>query len=164
MNFSGDVVTKWLQHSGENRYMELMEEFKFIDNHGAEWTAPAGHRINGASIPKIIWSSVGSPFVGDYRRASVVHDVECDLKRKPHKEVHRMFYDAMICDGVTPFRAKYMYQAARIFGPKWDNSGKVLKSNLSGNSAIDLSFLNQHLELKIDELEAKLDEILGEEN
>ena len=162
MNFSGDVVTRWLQHSGDDRYMELMEDFRFLDDNGDEWVAPAGHKINGASIPEFVWSAIGSPFVGDYRRASVLHDVECDLKRKPHKKVHRMFYDAMICDEVTSFRAKYMYQAVRLFGPKWGGAGAIFKSNISGVSSIDLSLLNQNLELSIDELEVKLDQILGE--
>lgn len=162
MHFSGDVITKWLQHSGDDRYMELIEEFIFMDDDNFEWVAPAGHKINGASIPEFVWSAVGSPFVGDYRRASVVHDVECDLKRHPHKKVHRMFYDAMVCDGVSLFRAKYMYQAVRLFGPKWGEQLETLGSNLSGIESIDKGILNQNLDLSIDELEAKLDKILGE--
>lgn len=162
MHFTGEVVTKWLHHDDDDRFMELMENFVFTDDNGKEWVAPQGHKINGASIPEFLWSTVGSPFVGDYRRASVVHDVECDLKRESHKKVHRMFYDAMLCDGVTSFRAKYMYQAVRLFGPKWDLEGLSLKSNLSGISGIDLNLLNRNLDLDIDELESKLDKMLGE--
>lgn len=162
MEFIGEVVTKWLQHSGDDRYMRLQEDFKFIDANDVEWLAPAGHEINGASIPEFVWSTVGSPFVGDYRRASVIHDVECDLQRNPHRKVHRMFYDAMICDGVAKFKAKYMYKAVRLFGPKWDDTGTLYKSAFSGISAIDQGILNQDLELDIEELEAKLDMILGE--
>ncbi len=75
MHFVGEVITKWLQHSGDDRYMELQEDFSFVDDNDVEWVAPAGHKINGASIPEFIGSTVGSPFVGDYRRASVVHDL-----------------------------------------------------------------------------------------
>ena len=30
-----------------------------------------------------------------------------------------MFYEAMLCDGVSPFKAKIMYRAVKLFGPKW---------------------------------------------
>jgi hypothetical protein len=30
-----------------------------------------------------------------------------------------MFYEAMLCDGVSEERALAMYTAVRLFGPKW---------------------------------------------
>jgi len=162
MHFVGEVVTKWLQHSGDDRYMELQENFTFVDDNNTEWLAPAGHRINGASIPEIVWSTVGSPFIGDYRRASVIHDVECDLRRNSSKRVHRMFYNAMICDGVPKLKAKYMYKAVRLFGPKWDDSKSSMKSIFTGIAGYDQAILNQDLDLDIEELEAKLDNLLDE--
>ena len=65
---------------------------------------------------------VGTPFVGDYRRATVVHDVACQDKTRPHEEVHYMFYEAMLCDGVPDEQAFLMYTAVRLFGPKWPSS------------------------------------------
>jgi hypothetical protein len=76
--------------------MLLIEDFAFVDPHGTNWKAPAGD--DGASIPRFLWTTVGSTFTGDYRRASVLHDVECVIRKRPHKSVHRMFYDAMLCD------------------------------------------------------------------
>lgn len=53
-------------------------------------------------------------FVGDYRRASVVHDYYCypaNRNQNTSKQVHRMFYEAMLCDGVKKRRAKKIYKA-----------------------------------------------------
>ena len=116
--FEGQVDTQWRRHAGEDRDMQLLSDFAFIDSRGVRWDAPAGRIINGASIPEVLWSKiVGTPYIGDYRRATVVHDVACQDKAKPHEEVHRMFYDAMLCDGVSEERAFLMYTAVRLFGP-----------------------------------------------
>lgn len=118
--FEGQVDAQWLRQAGEDRDMRLLSDFAFIDSRGIRWDAPAGRTINGASIPEILWSKiVGTPYIGDYRRASVVHDVACEDRVKPHEEVHRMFYDAVLCDGVSEERAFLMYAAVRLFGPKW---------------------------------------------
>ena len=119
-HFVGIVKTIWLKGAGDDRDMELIEDFKFVDESGKEWNAPAGSKINGASIPSTFWSSIGPPFVGDYRRASVVHDVACDVKTDPSEEVHLMFYYAMITDGVSWLKANTMFQAVKRFGPSWD--------------------------------------------
>ena len=54
--------------------MELLEDFWYEDPKGKRWNTPKGSTINGATIPKALWSIVGPPFVGKYRRASVIHD------------------------------------------------------------------------------------------
>lgn len=119
--FEGDVDARWLrQPDADDRDMTLLTDFAFIDSRGVEWRAPAGACIDGASIPEPLWSQlIGTPYIGDYRRASVVHDVACQERTRPHEEVHYMFYEAMLCDGVSPERALLMYTAVRTFGPKW---------------------------------------------
>lgn len=160
MRFIGNVEARWLRHDGEDREMQLLADFSFIDSRNVVWTAPAGSIINGASIPRQLWSRVGSPFVGDYRRASVVHDVHCALKEKPHREVHRMFYDAMICDGVAPFKARYMYQAVRLLGPKWGNGRIQPAPDVSTGEAS--AIWSRNADLDINELEQELDALLDE--
>lgn len=115
--FYGDVVTKWLPDSA--REMELVEKFIFIDGNGIQWIAPKGSIVDGASIPRFCWRIIGSPFVGRYRRASVIHDVFCKTKALPDFLVHKMFYNAMLADGVSKQKAKAMYWAVKHFGPKW---------------------------------------------
>jgi hypothetical protein len=110
--------------------------------------APAGAEVDGASIPAFLWSGVGSPFVGDYRRATVVHDVECERRQEPHRAVHRMFYEAMLCDGVEAHRAKTMYFAVRVFGPKWTAEGAKIAAPPSD---ADLDRLERALDVLLDE-------------
>ena len=116
MRFTNDVYTKWLENG---RDMELMEEVSFIDNLAHKHTAFKGDIINGASIPRFFWRVIGCPFVGKYRRASVIHDVLCQRKDIPHKEVHKLFHLMMLHDGVSKSKAWTMYQAVARFGPKW---------------------------------------------
>ena len=95
--FVGTVKSEWVE---SDRKMKLLEDFIYIDPSGDQWEAPKESIIDGASIPRLLWTMVGSPFAGDYRNASVVHDVACDQKSAPWKNVHRMFFYACRCGGV----------------------------------------------------------------
>ena len=114
--FEGDVVARWLTHGGDDRDMKLMQNFAFTGPDMKRWVAPKGSVVNGASIPAALWSTAGPPFVGDYRRATVIHDVACEEKTEPHDEVHRAFYFAMRADGVGRLKANTMYQAVKQLG------------------------------------------------
>ena len=122
--FIGDVKAQWLK---DGRRMKLLEDFLFIDSSGKQWAAMKGESVDGASIPKILWTSVGPPFVGKYRRATVLHDVECVHRREPHKVVHQMLYEAMLADKTPKPLAKKIYLAVSMFGPRWDEHGNDLK-------------------------------------
>jgi hypothetical protein len=149
-HFEGQVRTQWLRHSGPDRRMRLLEDFAFVDDNNIRWLAPAGSTIDGASIPETFWFVAGTPYIGDYRRASVLHDVACQEKSRPPRQVHRMFYDAMIRDGVPEARAQQMYTAVRLFGPTWVVAGGPEGAIVAPRT------------LTIDELEAALDAALGE--
>lgn len=138
---SGDVITKWLDGSEDDlqtvtekeRRMQLCSEIVFVDNQ-REWIAPAKSFLDGASIPKPFWITVGTPYGDSYRRASVVHDYYCeDLVREEaevfpaSKQVHRMFYNAMHTDGVDPKKAEIIYLAVKIFGPRWQEKTKAVQ-------------------------------------
>ncbi|MCB0194348.1 MAG: DUF1353 domain-containing protein [Anaerolineae bacterium] len=120
-HFEGDVITKWLRDEGQkDRTMELMEDFSYVDAAGKRWLATKGRTVDGASIPAAFWSNtLGSPYVGDYRRATVLHDIGCQDRTEPHQAVHRMFLEAMRCDGVPVLTALTMFKAVDMFGPKW---------------------------------------------
>src|ERR1700726_2785951 len=114
--FVGTVQTEW---HDDGRTMHLLDNFAYVDNAGSTWTAPKQLKIDGASIPPVFWSFIGGPFEGKYRNASVVHDYECDVKQRPWRAVHRMFYNASRCGGVQEVKAKVMYAAVYHFGPRW---------------------------------------------
>lgn len=59
-----------------------------------------------------------SPFIGNSRRASVIHDRYCDLKTESSTDTHNMFYEAMLEDLEEKWRADIKYWAVRTF-KKW---------------------------------------------
>lgn len=99
--------------------MTLLEPFEFIDPKGRNWTAPAGTKIDGASIPRPFWSLIGGPFEGRYRDASVIHDYYCFVRSRTAADTHKAFYDGMLANGVAAKKAWLMYRAVVQFGPQW---------------------------------------------
>jgi len=120
--YSGSVITEWL---GGGRKMKLLEGFQYEDPNGMKWTAPKGSIVDGASIPTLAWSIVGSPFSGKYRNSSVIHDVACQNKNRTWEVVHLAFYYGMLASEVNILKAKLMYAGVYHFGPRWDIEKKI---------------------------------------
>ena len=113
-SFSGTPKTEWLvDDAGKDRDMKLLEDFSFKDPAGRIWPAPAGSIVNGASIPRPLWVTVGSPYTDDYRRASIVHDVACNTPSVSRREADVMFYHACIAGGCPKSQAKILYAGVR---------------------------------------------------
>lgn len=123
--YSGPVDTRW---ESDGRTMTLLNELRYTDPRGVIWIAPAGSKVDGASIPRSLWTFMGGPFEGKYRNASVLHDVAYDNKSRPWPEADRMFYNAMRCSGVGPVEAKTMYYSLYRFGRHWKFSIKRAKA------------------------------------
>lgn len=132
--FIGSVKAEWLQ---DGRKMKLLEDFSYVDQFQNRWDAPAGWIVDGASIPQFAWSIIGGPFEGKYRKASVIHDVECDRKLRSWESVHEVFYNAMRASDVSVIKAKIMYAAVYHFGPRWGYSVTeiVNRSNIESTIA-----------------------------
>ena len=115
--FSGDPLTRWLATKNTpDRDMELLDTFSYKDPEGRVWVAPKGRTVNGASIPEPLWALVGSPYTGDYRNASIVHDIACeeaDTKPK-RKAADRMYYFACRRGGCSKRQAIVQYLGVRI--------------------------------------------------
>lgn len=123
--FSGEPRTVWLTETSADRRMELVEPITFTDAEGRVWDAPAGHCIDGASIPRALWTTVGSPYTGDYRRASILHDVACDLHPTDGPERRagdEMFYAACRAGGCGRLEAKLLFLGVRL-GSRWAGKG-----------------------------------------
>jgi len=114
--YSGEPVTKW---NPDGRTMTLLSELRYTDPQGEVWVAPAASVVDGASIPRYLWSIMGGPFEGQYRNASVLHDVAYEKHNRPWQDCDRMFYNAMRCSGVNAVEAKTMYYTLYKFGHHW---------------------------------------------
>ena len=103
-HFSSEPEAVWLTEDGTpDRRMKILHDFSFTDPRSRVWEAPAGSVVDGASIPRALWTVVGSPYTGDYRRASIVHDVACDEaggNTKKRRAADRMFFHGCRAGGL----------------------------------------------------------------
>jgi uncharacterized protein DUF1353 len=116
--FSGEPEAVWLTQEGTpDRRMRILQDFSFTDPASKIWPAPAGSLVDGASIPRALWTVVGSPYTGDYRRASIVHDVACDEavgNKKKRRAADRMFFHACRAGGCSIWEATVLYLGVRV--------------------------------------------------
>ena len=115
--FSGDPAARWLTEVGPDREMKLIEDFSFTDPDESVWLVPSGYIVDGASMPKALWSLIGSPYTGDYRRASIVHDKACEDTKSDsvaRKRADRIFYLACRAGGCSSEDARSLYLGVRI--------------------------------------------------
>ena len=97
--------------------MRLLEKFWFRDSGGKKWEANKDDEVDGASIPRALWTLVGSPYTGDYRRASIVHDRACvnaGNSTAKRRAADRMFYHACRTGGCSIWQATLLYIGVRI--------------------------------------------------
>jgi len=116
--FTNTVKAEWPE--GEPRKMWIIEPLSYVDSMEVEWNVPSGAVINGISTPKILWSIMGSPYVGKARRASVFHDYYYQSREVEKSLVDAMFYEAMKTDGVPHIKAHLMYLALQSTGETWE--------------------------------------------
>lgn len=100
-----DVLAKPLPR--ERKYV-LKEDFKL-----GSLTIPKGFKWDGASIPRVFWSVIGSPFSPDLMRASLIHDFLYRRKDVRAKCTDVTFYKVLLADGVSKLRAYIMYKSVR---------------------------------------------------
>lgn len=97
----------------------LKNRLRFTDSAKVDWEARAGLVTDGASIPTFFQPFVGQPFQDSFIKAAVIHDHYCDRHVRPWRQTHRVFYEGLIDQGVSKVKAKVMYFAVYLGGPKW---------------------------------------------
>ncbi len=108
-------------------FFRTREPLEFIDAKQQVWVAPAGILTDGASIPPIFVPLIGDPRSKEFMNAATVHDsYSAESNRDspyyhaaPWQDVHRMFYDALRVSGTPAIKAKIMYAAVYLGGPRW---------------------------------------------
>ena len=103
----------------DGRKLQLNDDFVYTDSRGKVWVAPKDSVVDGASIPPVFQPFIGNPLEGQYRDASIIHDVECDRRGESWEAVHQVFYEGCRCGGVSELKAKVLYAAVFHFGPRW---------------------------------------------
>jgi hypothetical protein len=116
---AGRFLFEWLD-DGRNMRLECSLVF-YSKKYDLEILIPRGEVTDGASIPQFLWSLEGGPFSGKYRKAAIVHDYLCRTKFLTWKQTHKIFFEAMLDEGVNWFEAIKKYRAVYRFGPRWPN-------------------------------------------
>ena len=95
----------------------LDERLEYYDVRSKElFVIEAGFTYDGASIPQMCQSFVGSPFDEEFRLASGLHDFLYRNKVVSKQRADQMFYDALIESGVSYYKAQAMYLGVKAFG------------------------------------------------
>jgi hypothetical protein len=104
------------------RTKKLGEDLYFVDPSKFVWKAGKDDITDGASIPPLFQPIIGGAFEADFLPAAVIHDhyTNKDHRVRPWRDTARVFYQAMIVNGVNVIKAKTMYYAVYSFGPHWD--------------------------------------------
>lgn len=108
-------------------FYPTLAQLDFVDGSGATWVAPKGIVTDGASIPPIFVSIIGDPTSPEFVNAAAVHDAYCGIGNEQGlnfqtatwQRVHIMFYDALRVGGVPEIKAKLMFAAVWLGGPRW---------------------------------------------
>ena len=113
----------------------LKNALRFTDSTKVVWEAKAGLPTDGASIPGIFQPFIGSTFDPKFIKAAVVHDHYRDRHVRPWRQTHKVFYVGLIVEGVSQAKAKTMYFAVFLGGPKWVTleAGKNCGTNCVNN-------------------------------
>lgn len=97
-----------------SRDMTLDEAVLFVSPDRRRHYVPGGFRVNGLSVPRILWRLV-QPFEPLSREASVVHDWLC-VRGEPWGYAAWVFWAAMRANGVGPVKAWLRWAAVRYVG------------------------------------------------
>lgn len=81
---------------------------------------------DGASIPQVFTALVGDPNDPSFANAAALQDAYCgkgneDLSQfhsRTWEETHRMFYDSLLVNGTPAAKAKIMFAAVYLAGPR----------------------------------------------
>lgn len=133
---------------------------KWQDGNGQSGTT------DGASIPFWAQKIIGDPYDEAYLKAAVIHDHYCYEENhvRTWRQTHRMFYTALRHLGLTEAKAKVMYFAVYLAGPKWvkivagEDCGENCVKNLpySGIRLDSDRFDDQELQAQISAMDMRL--------
>ena len=112
MSFKSKLIT---ERNIEQDFSWILHEPLIWEDSKYDIKVLEGFDFDYASIPKLLTNLL--PKNGqEYDRAACLHDALYASRWLPKAECDRLFYDAMIADGVSKAKAWSMYQAVKWFG------------------------------------------------
>lgn len=77
-------------------------------------TIPKEFITDGASIPQLFWSVIGSPYLPEFITAAIVHDYMCDLKWDV-EEMSLLFFKLLNDSNVHGLKPQLMTDAVYLY-------------------------------------------------
>ncbi|MCJ7871861.1 DUF1353 domain-containing protein [Phaeobacter sp. J2-8] len=135
----------------EVEFFPLARPLGFVDGGASNWRAEPGTLTDGASIPPIFVNMIGDPRSRQFAQAAAMHDAYCGIGNdalptyhsRDWRETHRMFYDGLRVGGTAEIRAKVMYAAVYLGGPRWGDTGRDLSAGGVVKHAATLGFAQE---------------------
>lgn len=117
-------------------FFPTANRLEFVDSEASRWIAPQRTLTDGASIPSIFVPIIGARRSPEFVNAAAVHDAYCGIgneslpeyQSRTWEETHRMFYDALRAGGTEELRAKVMFAAVYLGGPRWQDDKRSLRN------------------------------------
>lgn len=95
---------------------ELTKTFKYLSKKDGIIEVHPGFITDGASIPWVVYSLIGSPWSGRYPEGAVIHDYLYFIQEFTRKKSDLIFYEAMKVLGVFWLKRRIMYYYVRALG------------------------------------------------
>jgi len=114
MKVIGDVVLK-TPSLGKEKKWEVVQEISLIYS-GYKLTIHPGYKTDGASIPRIVWDSIGHPMSTHFITAALFHDILYDSEAMPREWTDEMFGRVLLESGVGKVREWLMEISVKMFG------------------------------------------------
>lgn len=107
---------------GSSKKARLVHDWYFWIGSKVYWI-PAGYIFDGASIPRIFWTIIGSPFEPDYWAAALAHDWLYLTHFVDRKTADEVIYQLLKQSGVGTIKAHIIWAAVRSCAAwAWDNN------------------------------------------
>jgi hypothetical protein len=105
----------------ETNFVKLVKDWYFCIDNKKIWI-PKDYYYNGASIPRIFWSIIGSPFEPDFWSAAMGHDYLYLLHLVDRSTADECLYQLLLQSNVNTIRAHIIWAAVRTCGMlAWNN-------------------------------------------
>lgn len=127
----------------------LKEKLRFTDSAKLPWEAAVGLETDGASIPPLFQIFIGTPFETAFIKAAILHDHYCKRFVRTWQATHKMFYEGLLDQGVPQVKAKLMYYAVYLAGPKWAEVDLVPGNSCGGTCINTVNAARKTSTLKI---------------
>ena len=99
-----------------NRIYHSTEDYEaYLDGYGL-LRIKKGFAYDGASIPRVAWPLIGSPFTGTHTRGAYIHDALYASELLPRVDCDWIFLDIMEACGAGWIKRNLMWSAVRPAG------------------------------------------------